>query len=214
MKHVFVETNWVVDYCAPAHQRALAAINLLEAANSGTIQLHLPSPCLAEARSVIRIKFQPREADRLREYLKWAKANGYLDAAVEDATRRVLDQFEGLVKRDLDNLETRLQGLNSEPGLHIFPLNTRMLERSTSLTMEKLDLKPFDNSILAAILVRADELANQGGKALAFCELDGDLQPWDKYGNTKPLLTRLYDDAGVWVYGDFTMTTPEPPPNW
>jgi hypothetical protein len=80
--------------------------------------------------------------------------------------------------------------------------------------MEKLDLKPFDNSILAAILVRAGELAKEGGKDFAFCELDGDLQPWDRYGNAKPVLTRLYDDARVWVYGDFTMTTPEPPQDW
>jgi predicted nucleic acid-binding protein len=214
MRHVFVETNWVVDYCAPAHQRALAAIRLLEAANSGTINLHLPAPCLAEARSVIRIKFQPREADRLREYLKWAKANGHVEAAAEEATRRVLDQFEGLVKRDLDNLEAKLEGLKAEKGLHIFPLSADMLERSISLASEKLDLKPYDNSILAAILVRAGELARESKADIALCELDGDLQPWDKYGNTKPVLTRLYDDARIWVYGDFTMTTPEPAADW
>jgi len=175
MRHVFIETNWVVDYCAPAHQRALAAIRLLEAANSGSIQLHLPAPCLAEARSVIRIKFQPREADRLREYLKWAKANGHVEAGVEEATRRVLEQFESLVKRDLDNLETRIEGLKKEKGLHIFPLNTDMLGPSILLTAEKLDLKPYDNSILAAILVRAYELLKEGERDLAFCELDGDL---------------------------------------
>jgi predicted nucleic acid-binding protein len=214
MRHVFVETNWVVDYCAPAHQRSLAAIRLLEAANAGSIVLHLPAPCLAEARSVIRVKFQPREADRLREYLKWAKANGYVEAVAEEATRRVLDQFESLVKRDLDNLETRLEALKTEKGLHIFPLNMDMLERSILLTTERLDLKPYDNSILAAILVRAHELLKEDQRDLAFCELDGDLQPWDKYGNTKPGLTRLYDDGRVWVYGDFTMTTPEAPENW
>ena len=126
----------------------------------------------------------------------------------------MLDQFEGLVKRDLDNLEARLQGLKGEKGLHIFPLNAGMLERSIQLAMEKLELKPFDNSILAAILVRAEELATEGATDLAFCELDGDLQPWDKNGNTKPVLTRLYDAARIWVYGDFTMTTPEPPANW
>lgn len=213
MRHVFVETNWVVDYCAPAHQRALAAIRLLEAANSGSIQLHLPAPCLAEARSAIRIKFQPREANRLREFLKWAKANGQVEAAIEEATRLVLDRFERLVKQDLDNLEARLEGLKAEKGLHVFPLSAAMLEQSISLTTE-LDLKPFDNSILAAILVRAYELLKEGESDLAFCELDGDLQPWDKNGNTKPVLTRMYDDARVWVYGDFTMTTPEPPENW
>ncbi len=213
MRHVFVETNWVVDYCAPAHQRTLAAINLLEAAKSGTIQLHLPAPCLAEARSVIRTKFQPREADRLREYLKWAKVNRHVQAEAEETTRRVLDQFESLVKRDLDNLGVRLEGMKAERGLHVFPLSADMLEQSVSL-FEKLDLRPFDNSILAAILVRAHELGKEGEKDLAFCELDGDLQPWDKKGNTKPVLARLYDGAHVWVYGDFTMTTPEPPANW
>jgi len=86
-----------------------------------------------------------------------------------------------------------------------------MLERSISLMTEKLDLKPYDNSILAAILTRAGELAQGGAHDLAFCELDGDLQPWDRYGKSKPLLTHLYDDARIWVYGDFTMTTPEPP---
>ena len=130
---------------------------------------------------------------------------------MELATRRVLDQFEGLVKRDLDNLEARLEGLKTETGLDIFPLSSDMLERSISLTTEKMDLKPYDNSILAAILVRAHELVKGGERDLAFCELDGDLQPWDKNGNTKPALTRLYDGARIWVYGEFTMTTPAPP---
>lgn len=213
MKHVFVETNWVVDYCAPAHQRALPAIRLLEAAKSETIRLHLPAPCLTEARSAIRIKFQPKEANRLREFLKWAKANGHLAAGVVKNTRLVLEKFEQLVNQDLDNLEARLEGLRAEKGIHVFPLSAEMLERSISLTTE-VDLKPFDNSILAAVLVRAHELLNQGDDDLAFCELDGDLQPWDKNGNTKPVLTRLYDDARLWVYGDFTMTTPEPPASW
>jgi len=35
-----------------------------------------------------------------------------------------------------------------------------MLERSR-LTLDKLDLKPFDNSILAAVLVRAGELLHR-----------------------------------------------------
>lgn len=214
MKHVFVETNWVVDCCAPAHQRSLAATRLLEGATAGTFTLHLPAPCLAEARTVIRVKFQPREADRLREYLKWAKANGHVDAGQVGAVRRVLEQFEQLVKRDLDNLETRLEGLKRERGLDVFALNGNMLARSVALTTEKFDLKPFDNSILAAILVRADELAKEGAVDLAFCELDGDLQPWDKNGNSKPVLTGLYDAARVWVYGDFTMTTPERRADW
>jgi predicted nucleic acid-binding protein len=213
MKHVFVETNWVVDYCAPAHRRVLAAAKLLEDARASTISLHLPAPCLTEARSVIRTKFQPSEANRLREFLKWAKAEGHLGAVQVESTRQVLDQFERLVKQDLDLLEVRLEKLKAEKGLEVFPLDAQMLERSVSLATE-VELKPFDNSILAAILVRADVLKNGGETDLAFCELDGDLQPWDKNGNTKPILARLYDDAHVWVFGDFTMKTPEPRDDW
>jgi hypothetical protein len=214
MKHVFVETNWVVDCCAPAHLRQLAALELLRAANSGAIQLHLPGPCLTEARSVIRNRFQPREADKIRQYLKWAQANRHTDAATAQTLRGVLDQFEHLVNQDLDNLQARIEGLKKEAGLHVFALTAEMLEKSISLA-ESLDLKPFDNSILAAILVQANRLAKQGEADIVFCELDGDLQWWPKKeGNPKPVLTRLYQKARVWVYGDFTMTTPERPKNW
>jgi len=191
----------------------LAAVKLLEDANSGKISLHLPAQCLTEARAVIRTKFQPTEANRLREFLKWAKKSGHLKTEQVESTRQVLDKFEGLVKEDLDNLEVRLEQLKAEKGLDIFPLNARMLEKSVSLATE-VELKPFDNSILAAILVRGEDLRNEGETDLAFCELDGDLQPWDKNGNAKPALTRLYDDLRVWVYGDFTLTTPEPRADW
>ena len=209
-----LRTNWVVDYCAPAHQRALAATRLLDLARSNTIELHLPAPCLSEASWAIRKKFQPREANALREYLKWARLNGHLDANDDQATRRVLENFERAVSRDLDNLESRLSALRTEVGLEIFALSEAMLERSITLAAEKLDLRPFDNSILAAILIKADELRGRGHSDLAFCELDGDLQPWDKNGRDKPVLKRLYDNARVWVYGDFTITTPGPPDNW
>jgi hypothetical protein len=214
MKHVFVETNWVVDYCAPAHKRGLAATQLLNLARSGTLRLYLPSPCLAEASGAIRKKFQPREANTVREYLKWASAGGQVEGGDEQVTRRVLDRFERLVNDDLDSLEDSLSGLRSEAGLEVFPLSEAMLERSVGLAIEKLDLKPFDNSILAAVLVRAEQLRQEGNSDLAFCELDWDLRPWDKNSRRKPTLKRLYDEVHVWVYGDFTLTTPEPPVGW
>ncbi|MGA8029204.1 MAG: hypothetical protein WB992_18850 [Bryobacteraceae bacterium] len=70
-----------------------------------------------------------------------------------------------------------------------------------------LDLKPFDQAILAAVLVKAEQLRDKGADDLAFYELDSDLQPWDKNGRTKPL-TALYDSASVWVYSDFAMESP------
>ena len=68
--------------------------------------------------------------------------------------------------------------------------------------------KPFDHAILAAILVSAERLWEQGERGLSFCEADSDLQPWDKDGNVKRSLTTAYDQAHLWVYGDFTLTQP------
>jgi hypothetical protein len=83
-----------------------------------------------------------------------------------------------------------------------------MLERALSLSIENLDLHPFDNAILAAVLIRSEEIRAQDQKnELFFCTLDSDLQPWDKNGNMKPLLKRLYDDTSVSVYGDFEMSS-------
>src|SRR5437667_413829 len=50
MKHVFVETNWVVAYAAPAHLQLPAALSLAERAAAGELRLYIPSVCLTEAR--------------------------------------------------------------------------------------------------------------------------------------------------------------------
>jgi hypothetical protein len=79
---------------------------------------------------------------------------------------------------------------------------------------KKLALNPFDQTILASILVRAEQLVSDGATDLAFCELDSDLQPWDKRNNRKDELADLYDRARVWVYGDFLLETPAIPADW
>ncbi|MGD0012092.1 MAG: hypothetical protein ABSE93_26565 [Terriglobia bacterium] len=42
MKHVFVETNWVVEYGAPAHLRPSTALTLAQRAEAGELRLCLP----------------------------------------------------------------------------------------------------------------------------------------------------------------------------
>jgi hypothetical protein len=83
-----------------------------------------------------------------------------------------------------------------------------MLVRAVELSTENLDLRPFDQAILAAVLVRAEALRDSGADEVSFCELDGDLQPWDRNGRVKQPLATLYDSARVWVYGDFAMENP------
>jgi len=213
LQHVFVETNWLVAFGAPAHQKIPAAVELLKRANSGEVQLYLPSICIAECRRPIREKFQVRqEADRVRRFILWARQNGTIDAAADEIVRRTLDQMEGLVRRDLDDLNGQLANLRNEAGLEIFNVDEEMLVRSTDLS--HLGLQPFDQTILASILVKAEKLKKTGIERLSFCEADSDLQPWDKVGDAKEPLTSLYDRSSVWVYQDFLLEKPEMPEDW
>jgi predicted nucleic acid-binding protein len=215
VKHVFVETNWVVAYAAPEHLQLPAARTLAQRAAAGEIRLYIPSACLTEARYPIRTKFHPRmPADSLRKYLAWATTEGTVDAEDCGTVRRVLDQYEAAVLTELDNLDERLRLLPNHRGVEVFPLSDEMLVRAVELSTQNMDLKPFDQAILAAVLVRAEALRDQGADDVSFCELDGDLQPWDKNGDSKQPLTGLYDVARVWVYGDFAMENPPRPPDF
>jgi len=208
MKHVFVETNWVFEYGAPAHLRSSVALSLAEKAGAGDLRLYIPSICLTEAARKIR-NIDPRKvADDVRKYVSCAGDEGGLSASDSKATGRVLDRYEASVKAELDHVEDRLGLLRSQPGVEVFALTEEMLVRTIELSAEKLYLEPFDQAILAAVLVRAQTLRDSGVQDISFCELDKDLKPLHKGGQIDQPLVRLYNAAGVLVYGDFAMQNP------
>jgi len=131
-----------------------------------------------------------------------------LDATV---TRTVLDKYESSVKHDLNNLDSNLRSLAALSHLTVFGLDDEMLEVATNLALDGIAAKPFDHAILASVLVRSSRLWAAGERGISFCEADADLQPWDRDGNPKPTLKAAYDEAHVWVYGDFTLTQPPRP---
>ena len=202
MRHVFVETNWVVAYAAPAHQRLPIALSLAQRAAAGELRLYIPSVCLTEARHPIRTRFNPRlPADSLRKYLGWARSEGKVPPDQERTVRQVLDRYESAVSAELEGLDERLKSLIGHPGAEVFALRNEMFVRAVELSTQNLELKPFDQTILAAVLVRAEELRDQGANDISFCELDSDLQPWDKDGRSKQLLTSLRSGPRVGLRG-------------
>ena len=203
---VLVETNWVVDVIAPAHLKSPQAIQLLQQADAGEFQLFVPAICLAEARATVPQRFTPRSrSEDLRKFVRWARDEGRINLEDAEAAFRIFSQFDGLVANELMKVSERLEMLASHPGLNIFPLSESMLERQVAIGAMGLSLKPYDLAILAAVLVKAEELQKDGHPWVGFCELDSDLQPWDRLGARKPGLSNLYNDSRVWVYGDFLL---------
>lgn len=214
---IFVETNWVVDVVAPAHLQNSQAIQLLERADAGEFQLWVPAICLMEARKTVPRRFAPKaSSDEFRKFIRWASDEGRIAPEDKAATFRVFDQFDGLVTHELTRVSERLDDLASHPGLSIFPLSEPMLERQVLIGDMDLFLNPYDLAILAAVLVQSEILRQQNGDDwVGFCELDSDLQPWDKRGAKRAILSQLYDDSRVWVYGDFLLAdSDEIPEDW
>ncbi len=79
-----------------------------------------------------------------------------------------------------------------------------MLDRAIALRREVATLKPFDEAILAAVLIRAADV-KAAATALFFCDLDGDLVPIDRKGQPRKELVNLYAAAGIKVQQDFAV---------
>ena len=54
MRHVFVESNWVYDFCSPRHRRKPEVERLLERAAADDLRLYVPAICLREGGESVR----------------------------------------------------------------------------------------------------------------------------------------------------------------
>ncbi len=203
---VLVETNWVVDVIAPAHLQSPQAIQLLQRAQADEFKLYVPAICFTEARETVPRRFAPRSrSEDLRKFVRWARDESRVTLEDAKTAFRVFDQFDGLVANELTKVSDRLNDLAKHPSLSVFPLSEPMLERQISLGAMELSLKPYDLAVLAAVIVKSEELQRKGHPWVGLCELDSDLQPWDKSGARKPILSDLYNNSRIWVYSDFLL---------
>jgi len=210
MRHVFLETNWLVAAAKPAHDRLPAACDLLNLARDRRIRIYVPACCIGEAKKTIRMKFQPKEANRLRSYVRWAVEQKLLDQEVAESARKMLSSFEGHIKSELERLNDTLRGITTAAGVEVVPLDGAVLDLSIELHFKEIELSEFDRTVLAAVLIKGRDLRDSGEADVNFCGLDSDLWPWEKRtGRARAELKQLYDDAGVWVYSDFTLTNPK-----
>jgi hypothetical protein len=212
VRHVFVETNWLVTLAAPARNPPPDALELRDSARDGRIRIYLPACCISEARKTIRQKFQPKEADRLRSFVQWASEKDHLNHETAESARMMLSSFEGHVNSGLDKLNDTLLDITKAAGVEVLPLDDAALGMSLELHFKEVELSEFDRAVLATVLSKGQSLRDRGETSVSFCELDSGLWPWQKKtGRPRSEFKKLYDDAGVWVYSDFTLTSPERP---
>lgn len=87
---------------------------------------------------------------------------GKLTSTQGDQAQQFIDAYLAAMKSDLDRLATRINEIATLPGVEVFALSDEMLERAISLRSEVPNLKPFDEAILAGILVRAARIPRTG----------------------------------------------------
>jgi hypothetical protein len=214
IKHVFVETNWVVDLVAPWISRNRGAGELLERGRRGELELHVPAISLSEAHKKIRNTDARVDLGSIRNFVRGRRDRGQIDKSFADATFVLLSQFQQHIKNEKAAAPDRIAALRQEVALDVFHLDEEMLVRSTLIAAETtLGLQSFDLAILAAVLVRGATL-HAADHEVSFCTYDSDLQPWGDNNNQKDELRDLLDHAGVWVYGDFLLEQPARPPSW
>jgi hypothetical protein len=214
IRHLFVETNWLHDYAAPAHHKVPAAVTLLERAQRGDFILHIPNVSFAEARQSIQTKCQPVDGPGIHRYIRWAHKNRELNDEQGEDAHRLAERYVQDIRKELSAVPTILKEVGGFPCVKIFALDDEMLDLANELALSKAAQKPFDHAILAGILVSSSRLWKRGERGIAFAELDSDLQPWGTKGAPKDDLRKLYDEAHVWVYGDFTLQFPSRSPDF
>jgi hypothetical protein len=131
------------------------------------------------------------EAKAIRAFMDRARWERAVTPDQDRVTREALSLFERQIQAEIEQLDDVLASLRTTHGLELFPLNQRMLDKAIDLSQSELWLQPFDQAILAAVLVRAEELLAVGEIDLFFCEKDRDLQPWDRLGGAQAAVNKL-----------------------
>jgi uncharacterized protein YeaO (DUF488 family) len=150
----------------------------------------------------------------IHRYIRWAHKNGKLNDEQAEEAHQFAEKYLQDINGELSAVPAILKKVADLSCVMMFALDDEMLDLANQLSLTKVAQKPFDHAILAGILVSCSRLWNRDERGISFAEADGDLQPWASKGAPKDDLRKLYDDAHVWVYGDFTLQFPSRPPDF
>ena len=127
IRHLFVETNWLHDYAAPAHHKVPAAVTLLERAQRGDFILHIPNLSFAEARQSIQMKCQPVDGPGIHRYIRWAHRNRELNDEGAERAHRLAESYVQDIRGELSAVPAILKKVSELSCVKMFAWMTRCL---------------------------------------------------------------------------------------
>lgn len=166
MKHVFVETNFLVDLLRPFPKRDAGK---LFARNGVDVQLHVPWVSVSEAKRTITSKIVDDDlgfAGNVKQFgVALLKTNKIAkpDMAPIEA---LADHIRTARATALQSVETEVD--NAVSKMIVIPPSQGVVNKTIALYPIK-SLPPFDEMVLGAVLFQAQSLSAAGEKDLYFC---------------------------------------------
>lgn len=201
MKHVFVETNFLIGVARPCPQEA--AERLLRR-NGNDVTLYIPWCSATEARRTIHhiidddlgfdqamLKFAVRELLPAGDHATLGALNAFAKRARE--ARRVA---KAAADSTIDGLVRHMQ---------IIPPSPDVVAETLRIWTVK-NLPPFDEMVLGAVVAKAAELHGSGEREIYFCNLNkSDFSPHDRGGMAiaRPNLGAEYARCGLTYLASF-----------
>lgn len=195
--HVFVETNFLVELLRPFP--GPAATLLYERAQKGEVALHVPWVAVAEARRTL-VRKTDEDLGFTDQLVKFAVAQLRAGKLARD-DKKVIDKLAEDAKRQRSQTLAVLNASIDDAvrNMRLIPPTEQVVSKVLALHAIK-ELKPWDELVLGAVLVRAAELRAAGEQGpFAFCNLDKkDFSP-----ARNPSLAAEYATNGIEYHHDF-----------
>lgn len=194
MKHVFVETNFLIDLLRPFPSKD--AENLFARNNGVDVRLYIPWCSRSEAWRTLKDRIIGEDLGFTKAMMNFAVRRWVADKTLFD--KREIDKLRDLANADRSAALTSLEQRIDEAVAKMESIDPSPAVVARTLQVFKIkSLKPFDEMVLGAVLSKATELYAANERDLYFCDLDADL------ASQHPPLVAEYLSCGLTVRQDF-----------
>lgn len=172
MKHVFVETNFLIELLRPFPSREAGqhAAQLLERAKANDLVLYLPWCAKVEATRTLFAKIE-EDLGFAENMMKFAVKTFTAGAARFD--KREVDKLHEQAREARKDASSTIKKRIEEVAARTTVIEpTKEVINRTLKIFETRSLKPFDEMILGAVIQTATELYARSERDLWFCNLN------------------------------------------